>query len=308
MKSVFLGTPDFAVPSLEHMIAAGHGVVTVVTQPDRPKGRKQELIPSPVKAAALRHGIPVFQPERIRRPEAIEYLRALQPEIMIVVGYGQIIPRVVIDIAPRGIINVHASLLPELRGAAPIQWAIARGGKTTGVTTMQIDEGLDTGGILMQSETAIDPNETAVELSPRLAVDGAQLLVRTLAVVERGSLPAAPQDSSRATWAPILKKDDGRINWTRSAHEIHNHIRGLQPWPGAFTCFRGQTLHLWRSQLSGRRSDLLPGALINDSGVFVTGGDGAALEILEVQLEGRKRMPAAVFANGQRLTNEERFA
>jgi len=308
MKSVFLGTPDFAVPSLEHMIAAGHGVVTVVTQPDRPKGRKQELIPSPVKAAALRHGIPVFQPERIRRPEAIEYLRALQPEIMIVVGYGQIIPRVVIDIAPRGIINVHASLLPELRGAAPIQWAIARGGKTTGVTTMQIDEGLDTGGILMQSETAIDPNETAVELSPRLAVDGAQLLVRTLAGVECGNLPVAPQDSSRATWAPILKKDDGRINWTRSAHEIHDHIRGLQPWPGAFTCFRGQTLHLWRSQLSGRRSDLLPGALINDSGVFVTGGDGAALEILEVQLEGRKRMPAAVFANGQRLTNEERFA
>jgi methionyl-tRNA formyltransferase len=308
MKSVFLGTPDFAVPSLEHMIAAGHSVVTVITQPDRPKGRKQELIPSPVKAAALRHGIPVFQPERIRRPEAIEHLRALQPEIMVVVGYGQIIPRVVIDIAPRGIINVHASLLPELRGAAPIQWAIARGRKTTGVTTMQIDEGLDTGGILMQSETAIDPDETAVELSPRLAVEGAQLLVRTLTAMEQENLPAAPQDSSKATLAPILKKDDGRINWTRSAGEIHNHIRGLQPWPGAFTCFRGQTLHLWRSHLSGRRSDLLPGALINDSGVFVTGGDGAALEILEVQLEGRKRMPAAVFANGQRLTNEERFA
>jgi methionyl-tRNA formyltransferase len=308
VKAIFLGTPEFAVRTLEHMLAAGHNIVCVVTQPDRPKGRKQELVPSPVKAAALRLGIPVFQPERIRRPEAIEHLRTLQPEIMVVVGYGQIIPRVVIDIAPRGIINVHASLLPELRGAAPIQWAVARGEKITGVTTMQIDEGLDTGGILLRSETSIGPDETAVELSPRLAEDGARLLVRTLAAVERENLSAQPQDSSRATWAPILKKEDGRIDWTSSASQIHNHIRGLQPWPGAFTCFRGHTLHLWRSQLSGRRSDLLPGALIHDSGVFATGGDGVALEILEVQLEGRKRMPAAVFANGQRLTNEERFA
>jgi methionyl-tRNA formyltransferase len=308
MRAVFLGTPEFAVPTLEHMLSAGHEVVTVVTQPDRPQGRKQELIPSPVKAAAVRHGLPVFQPERIRRPEAIEHLRSLSPEIMVVVGYGQIIPQAVIDIAPRGIVNVHASLLPELRGAAPIQWSIARGAESTGVTTMQIDQGLDTGAILLQSETAVGPEETAVDLSPRLAEDGARLLVKTLAALESGGLRPTPQDSSRATWAPILKKEDGRLDWTSPAHSIHNHIRGLQPWPGAWTCFRGQTLHLWRSRLSGRRWDSVPGAIIYDDGVFALAGDGAALELLEVQLEGRKKMPAAVFANGQRLTHEERFA
>ncbi len=308
MRAVFLGTPEFAVTTLERMIEAGHSVVTVVTQPDRPKGRKQELVPSPVKIAALRHGIPVFQPERIRHPEAVEHLRSLQPEIMVVVGYGQIIPRNVIDIARRGIINVHASLLPELRGAAPIQWAVARGNERTGVTTMQIDEGLDTGGILLQSEAAVGKDEIATELSPRLAEEGAQLLVKTLEAVEQHGLRATAQDSAQATWAPILKKEDGRIDWQTPAAEIHNRIRGLQPWPGAWTGFRGQAVHLWRSRLSGRRWDLFPGALIYDGGVFAMGGDGAALELLEVQLEGRKRMPAAVFANGQRLTENERFA
>ena len=308
MTAIFLGTPEFAVNTLERMLEAGHKVVTVVTQPDRPKGRKQELAPSPVKLAAGRHGLPVFQPERIRHAEAVEHLRALQPEIMVVVGYGQIIPRGVIDIAPRGIINVHASLLPELRGAAPIQWALAGGARRTGVTTMQIDEGLDTGGILLQSEIDVLPDETAPEISPRLAEQGAELLVKTLDAVENQGLRATPQDASGATWAPILKKEDGHINWQRPAAEIHNHIRGLQPWPGAWTILRGQTIHLWRSRLSGRQGDHVPGALIHDGGVFAMGGDGVALELLEVQMEGRKRMPAAIFANGQRLTENERFA
>jgi methionyl-tRNA formyltransferase len=312
MNAIFLGTPEFAVPALERMIAAGHRVLEVVTQPDRPKGRRQELTPSPVKAAALKHGIPVFQPERIRRPDPVEHLRSLAPDVMVVVGYGQIIPQTVIDIPPQGIINVHASLLPELRGAAPIQWSIARGFERTGVTTMRIDAGLDTGDILDRWETAIGPDETAPELSARLAEAGADLLVRTLAGLCSGSAHPEPQDNTRATLAPVLGKEDGRIQWQSPARQIHNLIRGFQPWPGAHTSFRGQSLHLWRSRLVPpalfpERRELPPGALIHEEGVFAVGGDGASLELLEVQLEGRKKMPAEVFANGHRLTLNERL-
>src|SRR5580658_9140120 len=214
MKLIFLGTPEFAVPTLDRIVAAGHQVAEVVTQPDRPKGRKQELTPSPVKAAALRHNLPVYQPERIRRPESVEHVRALAPDLMVVVGYGQIIPQVVIDIAPHGIINVHASLLPELRGAAPIQWSIARGFAVTGVTTMRIDAGLDTGDILLRWKTPILPDETAIELSRRLAEAGADLLVETLAGLCAGTIRPEPQNNSLATYAPILKKEDGRIDWS----------------------------------------------------------------------------------------------
>jgi methionyl-tRNA formyltransferase len=306
VRVIFLGTPEFAVPTLERIAAAGQTVSLVVTQPDRPQGRKHELIPSPVKAAALRHSIPVYQPERIRRPEALALLKEQAPDVMVVVGYGQIIPQSVIDLAPLGIINVHASLLPELRGAAPIQWSIARGYKRTGVTTMRIDAGLDTGDILLQWETPIGPDETACELSARLAEAGADLLVRTLADLCAGSIRPRPQDSSLATYAPVLKKEDGRIDWSNPAQQIHDLIRGFQPWPGAHTSFRGQSLHLWRSrlvpeQMVAETTNLPPGALIEKQGVFAVGGDGAALELLEVQLEGRKRMPAEVFANGQRI-------
>lgn len=319
MRVIFLGTPDFAVPTLERLIAAGHSVSLVVTQPDRPQGRKQELIPSPVKAAAQRHALPVFQPERIRRPEAVARLAALAPEAMVVVGYGQILPQAVIDLAPFGIINVHASLLPELRGAAPIQWSIARGYASTGVTTMRIDAGLDTGDILLQWETPVPIEETAPELSARLAAAGADLLVQTLADLCAGKVQPRPQDNDRATLAPILTKEDGRIDWNRPARRIHDLIRGLQPWPGAHTSFRGQSLHLWRSHLApGRRTDLppgallrgassLPGALSHSQSVFAVAGDGAVLELLEVQLEGRKKMPAEVFANGHRLTPTDRL-
>lgn len=307
MKVVFLGTPEFAVPTFDSIIAAGHIISEVVTQPDRPKGRRQMLETSPVKNAALRHGISVYQPERIRRPEAVDRLRSLAPDVMVVVGYGQIIPQNVIDIAPHGIVNVHASILPELRGAAPIQWSIARGYARTGVTTMRIDAGLDTGDILEYLETAIGPDETAPELSARLAAAGAGLLVKTLADLEDGSAQPRPQDGALATLAPILKKEDGRINWLNPARQIHNLIRGFQPWPGAHTVFRGQSMHLWRSRLAARRWNREPGALIDDVGIFAVGGDGAALELLEVQLEGRKKMPAEVFARGHRFTQTEQL-
>ena len=308
MNLIFLGTPEFAVPTLDALVSAGHTILEVVTQPDRPKGRHQTLTPSPVKLAALRHHLRVWQPDRIRHADAVAHLRALAPQAMVVVGYGQIIPQSIIDIAPLGIVNVHASLLPELRGAAPIQWSIARGYEKTGVTTMRIDAGLDTGDIALQWETPVDPDETAPELSPRLAAAGANLLLETLAGLENGAIKPTPQDSVRATWAPILKKEDGRIDWTQPAKTIHNLIRGLQPWPGAFTMFRGQSLHLWRSRLVASRWDLAPGALVQNGnakagGIFAVAGDGAALELLELQLEGRKRMPAGIFANGHLLNN-----
>src|ERR1700678_1617948 len=213
MRVIFLGTPEFAVPTLDRIVAAGHSVSQVVTQPDRPKGRKQELTPSPVKAAAIRHAIPFYQPERTGRPEALEHLRNLAPQAMVVVGYGQIIPQSVIDIAPLGIVNVHASLLPELRGAAPIQWSIARGYAVTGVTTMRIDAGLDTGDVVDRWETPIGPDETAPELSVRMAEAGADLAVKTIADLAAGRACPRPQDNSRATLAPILTKADGRIDW-----------------------------------------------------------------------------------------------
>jgi methionyl-tRNA formyltransferase len=303
MKLIFLGTPEFAVPTLEALVSAGHNILEVVTQPDRPKGRHQTLTQSPVKTAALRHNLKVFQPEKIRHADSVAHLRALAPDAMVIVGYGQIIPQSIIDIAPLGVINVHASLLPDLRGAAPIQWSIVRGYEKTGVTTMRIDAGLDTGDIAMKWETPIDPNETAPELSPRLASAGADLLLQTLSGLADETVKPAPQDNSLATLAPILKKEDGRIDWTLPAKTIHNLIRGLQPWPGAFTMFRGQSLHLWRSRLVATKWNLAPGALVQDEGVFAVAGDGSALQLLELQLEGRKRMPAEVFANGHRLSN-----
>ena len=313
LKIVFLGTPEFAVPTLEKIIAQGHTVLEVITQPDRPRGRKQELVPAPVKLAALRHGIPVYQPERIRRPESVEHLRTLAPDVMVIVGYGQIIPQSIIDIAPLGIVNVHASLLPDLRGAAPIQWSIARGLERTGVTTMRIDAGLDTGDIIDEWDTSIGPDETAPELSLRLAEAGATILVQTLSNLGNGKAKPVPQDHARATLAPILKKEDGKIDWHSPAQQIHNLVRGFQPWPGAYTTFRGQSLHLWRTRLAPQRFQFGPGALVHapvashgpKQGIFAVGGDGAALELLEVQLEGRKRMAADVFANGHRITQDD---
>jgi methionyl-tRNA formyltransferase len=297
VKAIFMGTPEFAVPSLEALVLAGHHVTAVFTQPDRPKGRGQSNAASPVKIAAERLGLPVYQPERVRRPEVVEEIRSLEPEVMVVVGYGQIIPQTILDIPPHGIINVHASLLPKYRGAAPIQWAIARGETRTGVTTMRIDAGLDTGDMLLKAETAIGEDETAVELSVRLAAMGAALLQRTLAGVS--TIKPEKQDDSQATLAPILKKEDGRIDWTRRAQEIANRVRGFQPWPGCYTLWRGKRLAIWRA-----RAVAGSGCVGEIRGSRVGCGEGA-LELIEVQPEGKKRMTAEAFLNGHQVKDGE---
>ncbi len=304
MRLAFLGTPAFAVPTLERLVERGHRVLAVVTQPDRPKGRGQTLAAPPVKEAALRLGLPVFQPERIKRPEAVEYLRLVAPEAMVVVGYGQIIPQSILDIPPLGILNVHASLLPKYRGAGPIQWSIVNGETVTGVTIMRIDAGLDTGPMLLKAETAIGADETAVELGRRLSTMGADLLVEALDALARGRAVPEPQDSAQATYAPLLKKEDGRIDWSRSAAEIHNQVRGMQPWPGAYTTFRGAALHVWRARPVDAGVGHTPGALKSIKPPVVACGT-SALELIEVQMEGRKRMAAADFANGHRLVENE---
>ncbi len=304
MRLVFLGTPQFAVPSLERTVAAGHEIAAVFTQPDRPKGRGQKPQFPPVKESARRLGLPVFQPERVRRPEVIEQLHALAPEAMVVVGYGQIIPQAILDIPPRGIINVHASLLPKYRGAAPIQWAIARGETHTGVTTMKIDAGLDTGDILLKWETRIGPEETAIELGQRLAVAGADLLVRTLAELDQ--IRPEPQDDSQASYAHILKKEDGHIDWDLPAREILNRVRGFLPWPGCYAFLRGQRLHVWKARPAGAVAT--PGHLRAEQRRLYAGCADGAIELLEVQLEGKKRMDAASFLNGFPLSGEEVMA
>jgi methionyl-tRNA formyltransferase len=309
MRLVFLGTPAFAVPTLERIVEAGHRVLAVVTQPDRPRGRGQHPSPPPVKEAAARMGLAVRQPERVRLPDAVEFLRALGPEAMVVVGYGQIIPQSVIDLAPLGIINVHASLLPKYRGAGPVQWAILNGETRTGVTTMRIDAGLDTGDMLLKAWTEIGPDENAVELGARLAAMGADLLVETLAGLAAGTIVPQKQDSSQATYARLLKKEDGIVDWSRPAQSIHNRVRGLQPWPGASTTFRGQPLHIWKSRVPKVGQALPPvnpppGRISAVKPLVVSCGSGA-LELTEVQLEGRKRISAADFANGQHLVENE---
>lgn len=302
MELIFLGTPAFAVPTLERIVAAGHCVIAVFTQPDRPKGRGGQLSASPVKEAALRLGLPVHQPERIRRPEVVEELKQMSPHAMIVVGYGQIIPQTIIDIPPRGIINVHASLLPKYRGAAPIQWAIANGETRTGVTTMQIDAGLDTGDMLLKWETEIGPEENALELGARLAEAGSDLLIQTL----RDNPPRVKQNDADATLAPILTKEDGEIDWNWPAAKIFNHSRGFLPWPGTFTHFREQLFHLWRARVA---PDTMPGApgqmIAHNKRLLIGCGEGTTLEAIEVQLEGRKRVSAEAFLNGQHLREHE---
>ena len=314
MRLIFLGTPAFAVPTLEAIVKAGHEVAAVITQPDRPRGRGQNAAASAVKQAALGLGLTVYQPERVRRPEAVEYLRGMAGDAMVVVGYGQIIPQAVIDLVPLGIINVHASLLPRYRGAGPVQWAIVRGETRTGVTTMRINAGLDTGDMLLKAETEIGPDEDAVELGVRLAAMGADLLVETLEGLAGDRIVPEKQDDSQATLAPLLKKEDGAIDWSWTAQAIHNRVRGLQPWPGAQTSFRGAPLHVWKTksptkgsgavQGDGPSMEKTPGRVRSVKPVVVACGEGS-LELLEVQLEGRKRISAADFANGQRLTDND---
>ncbi len=304
MRVVFLASGAFAIPSLEALVEAGHEVAALVTQPDRESGRGMSLASPKVKPVAERHAIPVLQIPRVRAPEAQEALRRLAPELLLVVAFGQILPRAVIDIAPRGTLNVHASLLPRLRGAAPIQWAIANGDSQTGVTTMQIDEGLDTGPLLLSRVLAIGPDETAAELEPRLARLGGELLIETLAGLERGSLAPRAQDPARATHAPVLRKEDGRVDWSLPAHAIACRTRGFHPWPGAFTQHEGRLLKLLRvfeAPLGLAAAEPGRVALVDAAGVAVACGGGTLLRLEEVKPESRRAMPASAWAQGARL-------
>jgi methionyl-tRNA formyltransferase len=300
LNLVFCGTPPFAVPTLEKLAASGFRILLVVTQPDRPKGRGLELALSSVKQSALQLGLPITQPDKIKtNDEFRRQLTALKPDAIIVVGYGRIIPQWMLDFPPLGNINLHASLLPTYRGAAPIQWAIARGETITGVTTMRLNAGLDTGDILLQRELPILPADTAETISPRLAAIGADLTVETLRGLQSGSIHPRPQDHTQATLAPILKKENGLIDFSSSAQEIFNRMRGFQPWPGAYTKFRGKSLQIWKA-LPLEKS-LPPSQLYVDENRLLVGcSHGTSLELLELQLEGKKRMSAADFLRGHR--------
>ena len=307
LSLIFCGTPRFAVPSLEKLVAAGHRIHLVVTQPDRPKGRGLELVPSPVKQSALKLNLPITQPDRIKTNEEFRsQLTSLKPDAIIVVGYGRIIPQWMLDLPPLGNINLHASLLPKYRGAAPIQWAIANGETVTGNTTMRIDAGLDTGDILLQQELPINPEDTSETLAPRLAAMGADLLVETLRGLEDGSIQPRKQDDSQAMLAPILKKEDGLIDFNRTADEILNRLRGFQPWPGAYTKFRGKNLQILKAQPA---TEPVPPSELKAIGdrLVVGCAQRTSIEVLELQLEGKKRATAQSFINGYHPKNSEKL-
>jgi methionyl-tRNA formyltransferase len=310
MRLIFCGTPDFAVPTLERLIAEEFSVDLVVTNPDEPSGRGYELKAPPVKQAALRAGLAVYQPAKLREPATIEFISRYRPDAIAVVAYGHILPKWMIDLPRLGCINLHASLLPRYRGAAPIQWALIRGEGTTGVTTMRIDLGLDTGDILLKREVGIRDDDTAETLGERLSRFGADLMIETLRRLERVDFEAQPQDHTQATLAPILKKEDGRIDWTLPALEIWNRVRGLRPWPGAYTSFRGKNLHIWAASrpAADEAVPFEPGTLLAERGrLRVTCGQGTVLEATEIQLEGRKRLSPRDFLNGVKITPGEKL-
>ncbi len=320
MKLVFCGTPQFAVPTLEALPAAGHDVALVISQPDRPTGRTQQLTAPAVKLAAQAAGIPVTQPEKIRgNPEFRAQLEAIAPEAIVVVAYGRIIPPWMLALPRLGCINLHASLLPKYRGAAPIQWAVAMGDAFTGNTTMLLEEGLDTGPILLQKITEIEPDQTATDLFDQLARSGAPLMVETLAGLAAGTIQPQPQNHSFATFAPLLDREDGRMNFAvRSARELYNRWRGFQPWPGAFTTLEGKKLIVHRMAVAAEPASAesdpagsvlaLPGHLIvEDNRVLARCAEDTWLELLELQLEGKKRLPAVEFLRGASLAADARL-
>lgn len=309
MRIVFMGTPDFAVASLERLLESGYEIAGVFTQPDKPKGRRQQLSAPPVKEAALKHGVPVFQPASMKDTAAEELLRQLAPDIVVVVAYGKILPQTVLQIPPMGCVNVHGSLLPKYRGAAPIQWAVLNGDKTTGVTTMLMDEGLDTGDMLLKAETEIGENENYGSLFSRLAVIGADLLLATLKGLAAGTITREKQDDSQAVYAPMLNKSMCPVDWARSAQAIHNQIRGLSPWPVAATLLRGKTLKIHAARIAAEHSAGKTAGEVLESGrrLVIACGEGA-LELLEVQFDGGKRMPAQDFLRGHPLSEGTLFA
>ncbi|MHB1023248.1 MAG: methionyl-tRNA formyltransferase [Acidobacteriaceae bacterium] len=310
MKIVFCGTPQFAVPTLKAIVAAGHEVALVVTQPDRQSGRGLEMSAPPVKQTALALGLSVVQPEKIKNnAEFRAQLEAIAPEVIVVVAYGRIIPKWMLDLPPLGNINLHASLLPKYRGAAPIQWAVANGETVTGSTTMRIDEGLDTGDMLLRGEVPIGPAQTAQELFPILAETGAPLMVETLAGLAAGSITPIKQEEAEASLAPILKREDAEMDFARTAQVLYNRWRGFQPWPGAYTFLRGKKLIVHSMKpVAAAQTSVAPGmVLAAKEQLLVQCGEGTVLELLEVQMEGKKRVTAAEFLRGYQLKPGEQL-
>jgi len=302
MRIVFMGTPEFAVPSLEALLKSDDRVVGIVTQPDRPRGRGQRLSPSPVKVIAQRDEIPLLQPTKMKDPSFMAELSGWKPDVIAVAAFGRILPPAILSLPSRGCINVHGSLLPKYRGAGPIQWALINGESETGITTMLMDEGMDTGAILLQASMAIEPDDTAGSLSPRLADLGGRLLVETLAQSKAGTLTPRPQDHGQATLAPLLKKEDGAVNWTMSATSIANRIRGLTPWPGAYTFLKADRWTISRSVVLDEATTLAPGQIIalTKDAIHVATGKGV-LAIRELQPANGRRMPVAQYLAGHPL-------
>jgi methionyl-tRNA formyltransferase len=300
MRIVFMGTPEFACPTLKTLIERGENVVAVVTQPDRPKGRGQQTLPPPVKELAQAHDIPVLQPVKVRHPDAIEEIRALNPDLIVVVAFGQILPKALLDIPAKGCINVHASLLPRYRGAAPLNWCIINGEAETGVTTMLMDVGLDTGDMLLKAATPIDPDEDTSSLHDRLSVIGAELLAQTIDLAAKDMLLPEKQDDALTCYAPMMKKEDGLIDWEKDAAAIKNQVRGMTPWPGAFTYLDDKLVKVYRVQ-AGSGSGA-PGTVLSAGrdGIEVACGTGSLI-LHELQLEGKKRLPAQEFLAGCKL-------
>ena len=309
MKVIFMGTPDFAVGTLEAIVAAGHEVVLAVTQPDKPKGRGKSMQYPPVKEAAIAYGIEVYQPERVRRLECIEYLAKYQPDIIVVAAFGQILPKEILEMPKYGCINVHASLLPKFRGAAPIQWAIIDGEKVTGVTTMLMDVGLDTGDMLLKTEVSVDAKETGGSLHDKLAAAGGELLERTLIGLEAGTIVPEKQDDSQAgEYARMLDKELGHIDFNQPAVVIERLIRGLNPWPSAYTYIDGKTLKIWEAEVLDRNYGCEYGevAEVTRNSLIIQTGIGA-LSVKSVQLEGKKRMDISAFLNGYTIEKGTRM-
>lgn len=299
MRVIFMGTPDFAVASLEEIIRAGHEVVLAVTQPDKPKGRGKALAFPPVKECAVSHGIEVFQPRRIKDDANVEYLKKYKPDIIIVAAFGQILPKSILDLPQYGCVNVHASLLPKYRGAAPIQWAVINGDEVTGVTTMRMDVGLDTGDMIAKREVRIAEDETGGSLFDKLAETGAKLCVETMEMLEKGTAVFTPQNNEESTHTRMITKELGNIDWTKSAVEIERLIRGLNPWPSAYTHLDEKTFKIWKAEVSDETGDYAPGCIVRaaKNELLVQTGEGM-LSLKEVQLEGKKRMDIGSFLRG----------
>ncbi|WP_368233273.1 methionyl-tRNA formyltransferase [Anaerotruncus rubiinfantis] len=296
MRIVFMGTPDFAVPCLARLIADGHEIAGVFTQPDKPKGRGMKLCPPPVKELALERNLPVYQPEKMKDGAAFAILKELAPELIVVVAFGRILPKDILDLPPYGCINVHGSLLPRYRGAAPIQWSVLNGDETAGVTTMYLAEGLDTGDMILKKETPVGPEETSGELFDRLSVLGAEALSETVTLIAEGKATRTPQDDSLSCYAPMLTKQDAKIDFTKSAHEVHNLVRGMSPWPVAHTTLDGKTLKVHRTRTA--EGSGAPGEVLEDGRRLVVACGEGAIELLEIQADGSRRMAAADYLRG----------